>query len=240
MTGGALSGRRVVTTRDAPGPLDERLAELGAEVVHVPMIEIVRVPDERTSDVLGRLGAFDWVVVASRHAAAVVAPMLGLHPGVRVAAVGTATAAALGPGAHPLVPDQQTAAGLIRVFPPPGSERRLLVVRGDRSETGLVPGLIDLGYEVDEVVVYRTRSIVPSDDHRRLVEGADAVVFASGSAARAWFDAFGDDPSLGVVAIGPTTSRVAESVGLHVDAVASTHSVDGLIDCVRTLLDRTP
>ncbi|MGA1555337.1 MAG: uroporphyrinogen-III synthase [Ilumatobacteraceae bacterium] len=231
-----LAGRRIVTTRDAPGPLDARLAELGAAVVHVPMIEIVDPPDDRLPMTLRRLGEFDWVVVSSRHGARRLAPALALHPGVRVAAVGSVTAESLGTDITPLVPPRQTAADLVRAFPPPSARGRALVVQGDRSDSVVVDGLRALGYDVEAVVAYLTRGAEPTEAHRRSIEGADAVVFASGSAATAWYGAFGDDPSLVVVAIGPTTARVAVAAGLHVDAVAADHSVDGLVDCVRTVL----
>ena len=41
-----LHGRRVVTTRDEPGELDRLLAEAGADVVHVPLIEIAEPEDD--------------------------------------------------------------------------------------------------------------------------------------------------------------------------------------------------
>lgn len=236
MTVGALAGRRIVTTRDAPGPLDERLTELGADVVHVPMIEIVDPPDDRSSEALHRLGDFEWVVVSSRHGAERVSPWLARHPQVRAAAVGAVSAAALGPDVEVLVPQRQTAADLVRAFPVPGGGRRVLVVRGNLSDDTLADGLAGLGYSVESVVAYVTRGVVPTPERRRSVEGADAVVLASGSAATAWFEAFGMIPAIRVVAIGPTTARVAEAAGLRVDVVASSHSVDGLVDAVRVLL----
>jgi uroporphyrinogen-III synthase len=236
MTDGVLAGRRIVTTRDAPGALDERLAVLGAEVVHVPMIEIVDAPGRRASDAIGRIGEFDWVVVSSRHGAVRVAAALARHPEVRAAAVGSVTAALLRSDPAPLVPERQTAADLVAAFASPGERRRVLVVQGSRSDTVLVDGLVALGYDVEAVVAYETRSVVPTPAQRLAVTGADAVVVASGSAAVAWVEAFGTEMAIPVVAIGPTTARAAEAAGLRVAAVATDHSVDGLVDRVRALL----
>ncbi len=46
---GPLSGRTVVVTREQPGELSERLRALGANVVHVPLIEAVEPADGSTA-----------------------------------------------------------------------------------------------------------------------------------------------------------------------------------------------
>ena len=64
---GPLAGRRVATTRDRPGRLDEILARLGATVVHVPLIEVVDAPGDDLAEALDRLAEFDWVIVTSHQ-----------------------------------------------------------------------------------------------------------------------------------------------------------------------------
>jgi uroporphyrinogen-III synthase len=82
----------------------------------------------------------------------------------------------------------------------------------------------------DFVPLYRTRLIDPVPP-----EG-DAVVIASGSAARAYARVGGAAPA---VTIGPETSRVARAVGLTVAAEASSHDLDGLVGAVRDLMKST-
>jgi uroporphyrinogen-III synthase len=81
--------------------------------------------------------------------------------------------------------------------------------------------------EADFVPLYRTRLLTPEPP-----EG-DAVVLASGSAARAYAGIGGSAPA---VSIGPETSRVARSVGLDVAAEAPTHDLAGLVAAVRDLM----
>lgn len=234
-----LVGVRVVTTRDAPGRLDELLAAAGAEVVHVPLIEIAEAPDSGVglADALGSVGRFDWVVVTSRHGAARVGA--AIPTGVRTAAVGTATAAALEQRmGRPvdLLPAEQRATSLVEAFaaaaddpPIPWS---ILIAQADRAEPTLADGLRALGHDVHVCTAYSTRTRVPSPAEIDLALSADVVAFASGSAAEAWATAIGTRTPPVVCVIGPTTARTARRHGLAVTAEAAVHSVEGLVACV--------
>jgi uroporphyrinogen-III synthase len=116
-----LRGRTIVTTRDQPGVLDALLEQLGAHVVQLPLIEIGDAPDggAALAEALGRIDAFDWVVVTSRHGAERVADA-ARGSSVRMAAVGEATAVVLAErSGRPveLVPNQQLASALVECFP---------------------------------------------------------------------------------------------------------------------------
>ncbi len=97
MNDGPLVGRTVVVTRpveQAPALVALLEAE-GASTVVMPLIELVDVADAAAvADAVAALGADDWVVVASAHAASRVRDALASSP-ARVAAVGRTTAAAL-------------------------------------------------------------------------------------------------------------------------------------------------
>ena len=239
-----LAGRRVATTRDRPGRLDVRLAELGAEVVHVPLIEVVDAPGDELSDALARLDDVDWVIVTSQHGAARVADAVAAHPRLRLAAVGTRTADVLvAASGRPVdvVPERQTAADLVDAMPDPtpGADR-VLVAHADRAERTLVDGLRDRGFDVRAVVAYLTRLRAPTPDERAALASVDAVALASGSAARAWAAALGTWTPPQVVVIGPSTARVARELGLQVTAEAADHSVEGLVAEVSTVLGARP
>lgn len=256
MTGSAhrpLAGRRIVTTRDAPGRLDAALTELGADVVHVPLIEIADAPDggAALADALtGALrGSYDWVVVTSRHGAARVVDALAEAgaAAVRTAAVGTATAEVLATGTGrpvDLVPGVQRAAALVEAFAEAGAAQtgdgapnRILVAQADRAEPTLVDGLRRLGHDVDVVTAYSTRLREPTTVEVEAALAADAVAFASGSAAEAWAATIGTRTPPAVCAIGPTTARAAAAHGIVVTAVADDHSVPGLVACLVEALD---
>lgn len=239
-----LHGRRVVTTRDTPGRLDALLADLGAEVVHVPLIEIVD-PDDPALDaalVATAAGRYEWVVVTSQHGAARVGAALAGST-ARTAAVGTRTAGVLAEltgRAVDVVPDRQTAADLVAAMPDPEPGTRVLAALADRAAPTLVEGLRARGYEVDDVIAYRTRLRRPTAAELVAVRSADAVAFASGSAAEAWASAMGTATPAHVVVIGPTTAAAARAAGLTVTAVAAAHTLDGLADAVVVALRGWP
>lgn len=233
-----LAGRRIVVTRAAEqaGTLSDRLAALGADPIIVPLIEIVASSDDGAAlnAALADLSRYDWIAVTSPNGAWRVRELVsatrastGGRPLVAVA--GTATAAALGFAAD-IAPRTQSAAGLVAEFP--AGSGRVLVAQGEAAEATLVDGLRAKGWSVDAVAAYRTVSRVPSSAVLLEVLSADAVLFASGSAARAWCRVFGTATPASVFAIGPTTAQVAADLGLKVDVVATDHSLDGLVDSV--------
>lgn len=239
-----LAGRRVVTTRDEPGRLDELLREEGAEVVHVPLIEIVDPPDggAALADALASLDGADWLIVSSKHGARRCAPAASSRRGVRLAAVGAATARALAEGAGrpvDVVPDRQTAADLLLAMPlPAATGERVVLAQADRADDLLAEGLADLGYEVDAVTAYSTRLRPLSTAEVDAALSADAVAFASGSAALAWVEAIGTDLPPVAVAIGPTTAAAADQVSLKITHQAADHSIEGLLSAVvRALIE---
>jgi uroporphyrinogen-III synthase len=229
-----LAGRTVVVTRPVEGASE--LAELfeaaGARTVVMPLIEIVDVtPPAEVAAVLGRLGDGDWLVVASAHAARRVAdlPAAASRSGVRVAAVGATTAAAL-PRAD-LVAERQSAEGLLAVFPPapvPGAGRVVVVQARDGAPT-LTAGLAALGWTVERLDTHVSQPVRPTAAQQLAVLRADAVAFTSGSQARAWVEALGTATPPVVVAIGPQTARDIEHAGLVVSVAATDHSLAGVI-----------
>ncbi len=233
-----LRGRTIVTTSDQPGALDALLVELGAEVVHVPLIEFAEAPDggEALAAALDRIDSFDWIVVTSRHGAERVAHAARASS-VRLAAVGSATADVLAERAGrpvELVPSVQLATALVDAFP--DGPWSVLVAQADRAAETVVTGLRRRGCDVEVCTAYSTRLRTPTDAEVASALGADAVAFASGSAAEAWVEAIGTRAPSIVCVIGPTTESAASSVGLKVSAVAADHTVEGLARALTQLL----
>jgi uroporphyrinogen-III synthase len=209
---------KVIVTRPRAqaGPLVARLEALGADVVECPLIEV-----ERTSDEPVDASGYDWVVVTSPNGAAELARRGRNLP--RIAAVGPGTAEALREhGLEPeFVPRESSQDGLLREFPQPAGRVLFAVAEGARRTA------ID-GLGADLVPLYRTRLLTPEPP------AGDAVVLASGSAARAYAAIGGSAP---VVSIGPETSRVARTCGLEIAAEAPTHDLEGLVAAVRDLMN---
>jgi uroporphyrinogen III methyltransferase / synthase len=205
---------RIVVTR--PSGQDEELAArleaLGHEVTRCPLIEIEPLGDDPVE-----VSGYDWVVVTSANGARELLRR-ATGPMPRLAAIGPATAAALG-GAD-LVPAVSTQEGLLAELPRPAGRVLFAAAEGARS-------LLQEELGADVVVLYRTRELRVD-----ALPSAELYVLASGSGARA-LAAHGT--GLPVVTIGPETSRAAREGGLDVVAEAEEHTADGLVAAVERL-----
>jgi uroporphyrinogen-III synthase len=225
----------VLVTRERPGELAKMLTARGATVIHVPVVAVTDPTDGGAAlrDALSALCDFDWLVVTSAAGAARVGSAVAEVPDVRLAAVGAATARALETRTGrpvDLVPAVQHAHALIAAFVErEPSPRRVLVAQADIAAPTLVDGLRAAGHEVTVVTAYRTVATEFDRNVEAAVAGADAVLFASGSAVESWSRRFGAAAPPVVVAIGPTTAAAVDKFGLKLSAVATDHSLDGLV-----------
>ena len=248
---GALAGTRVVVTRaraQASG-LVQRLADLGAAVVELPVIAIEDPSDggAATAKSADRLvaGEYAWVVVTSTNAVDRIAAALGdrtAPAATRWAAVGTSTARALTErGIVPdLVPAVAVSDALVEAFPaapPPGpapgragATGAVLFVRAERARDVVAAGLVAKGWRVTEAVAYRTTAGDVDASAADAARVADAVVFTSSSTVERTVDLLGAAGVPPVVAsIGPVTSATARAAGLTVTVEATEHTLDGLV-----------
>lgn len=235
----SLAGRTIVITRSAEQSIEsaELVSSFGATPVVVPLIEIVDEPTGMEALQLLDLSGVDWIVVTSPNGAQRLSSLLAPDAATpKVAAVGTTTAAAL--ARCDLVATTQSAVGLLEIFPPgPG---RVAVVQAVGAAPTMVAGLHNTGWDVVAISPYRTVSATPSDEQRLAALDADAILLASGSAARAWVDVFGQHAPPVVVAIGEQTAATAERAGLKISAISADHSVYGMLVCLgRYLQERT-
>jgi uroporphyrinogen III methyltransferase/synthase len=239
-----LFGRSVVVTRARAqaAPLSSRLRELGAAVIEVPVIEVA--DPEDGGDGLRRAaagaGTYDWLVLTSingveRFFAEI--PDTRALGGVRVAAIGSGTAAALARYrvVADLVPDEFVAESLLEAFPAPpaGPAGRVLLARAAVARDVLPEGLRARGWDVDVVEAYRTIPGAPSADTMDAAAAADAITFTSSSTVTRYLELAGPDrvpPT--VVCIGPVTAETARSHGLEVTAEAAEHTIDGTVDAL--------
>jgi uroporphyrinogen III methyltransferase/synthase len=241
---GPLAGTAVVVTRAAgrAGRLVTSLEAAGARVVAVPVVETADPDDggEALRHAMARVGEFGWVVFSS---AVAVGRALGALDdvralaGVRLGVVGPATAEAL--AQWHLRPDvtaePASAEGLAASMPLPGTRRRVLYPRAAEARPTLVAGLGARGWDVEDVVAYRTVPAGGSLSPAVLdaAAAADVVTFASPSAVRAYLEVAGGrrTPPL-VVCIGPVTAEAARRAGLAVSVEAHDPSAEGLVEAV--------
>src|SRR6266487_1352558 len=250
-----LFGWRVLVprTKEQAATVCDQLREYGAVPEQVPTIAVEppRTPQQMERAVRGLVtGRYQWVAFTSVNAVRAVREKFeeyGLDArafaGVKVAAVGEQTAAALRAfGITPdLVPNgQQSSEGLAAVWPPYDDVldpiNRVLLPRADIATENLVAALTELGWEADDVTAYRTvRAAPPPAAIREAIKGGgfDAVLFTSSSTVRNLVGIAGKPHAVTVIAaIGPQTAKTAEEFGLRVDVMAPRPSVTALVDAL--------
>ncbi len=245
-----LFAKRVVVTRarESASQLSSRLSEMGARVIEVPTIRFEGPADGGAAleqAVAGiAAGSYRWVVFTSARAVDALLERVAdarLLAGCSIAAVGPATAAALGP--YRLVADlvapagRREAAGLVDLFPAPSGSGRVLFPRATRGRETVVEGLAAAGWQVDLVEAYQTLTAEVPEALRQEVAAADAICFTASSTVTGFLEAAGAQalPPV-VVCIGPVTAATAREAGVTVSSVAEDASVASLADAVAAAL----
>jgi uroporphyrinogen III methyltransferase/synthase len=248
-----LFGRRVVVTRasaQASG-LRDALAAQGAEVLELPALRVEPLDPAPLAAAVRRLADYEWVVLTSQNAVALLWEALraaGLDAralaGLRVACVGAATSdALLARGlAADVVPARFVAEAVLDALAARADVRgaRVLYVAAEGARAVLPDGMRALGCTVDVVAAYRT---VPDGEGAEALQAAlergdvDAVTLASASAVRGYVDAVGVDLArrAPAVTIGPVTSDAARAASIPVAAQATTATIDALVAAVVAL-----
>ena len=250
-----LFGWRVLVprTKDQAGALSRSLREYGAVPDEVPTISVEppRNPLQMDKAVRGLVeGRYEWIAFTSVNAVKAVREKFeeyGLDArafsGLKIAAVGDKTAeaiAAWGLRADLVPTGEQSAAGLLAEWPPYDDVldpiNRVFLPRADIATENLVAGLVDLGWECDDVTAYRTvRATPPPAPTRDAIKTGkfDAVVFTSSSTVRNLVGIAGKPhPSTVIAVIGPATAKTAEEHGLRVDVLAPKPDIDALVDAL--------
>jgi uroporphyrinogen-III synthase len=257
----SLAGRRIVVTRarEQASELATKLSALGAEVIELPLIRVSKdIAKEPLADVLLELGSYDWMLFTSSNGVRYFFEeflrifddirSLGL---LRFACIGDATAEAIR-ALHLKVecqPKTATAEALADELIATGSleNAKVVVVTGNLNRDVLVTKLEAAQAIVDQLQVYRTDPVDLTNEPAAAdfrARGADAILFASSSAAQSFADqaarlqlaAGAMRPLAG--SIGPQTSATMKAAGLAVDFAAKQPNLDSLIEALVKQLNR--
>jgi uroporphyrinogen III methyltransferase/synthase len=251
----SLFGWKVLVprTKEDAEDFQKLLAVYGAVSVEVPTISVEppRTPQQMERAVHGLVsGRFQWVVFTSTNAVRAVRDKFidyGLDArafaGLKVAAIGQPVIDALVEfGVKPdLFPtNEHNSEGLLEVWPKFDQLldpiNRVFLPRADIATETLVEGMQAKGWEVEDIVAFRTVRAAPPPAHtRELIKsgGFDAVLFTSASTVRNLVGIAGKPHASTVVAvIGPQTAQAAQEHGLRVDVQAESPNVSILIDAL--------
>ncbi|MFZ5821788.1 MAG: uroporphyrinogen-III synthase [Chloroflexota bacterium] len=232
----------------------------GFEPVFFPVIEICPFEENVALErAIEKLDCYDWIVFTSvngveaffsyPHPLPLIIPEgdshweRGAKGGVRVAAIGPKTAAALQTrGVTPdFVPDEYVAEAIL-----PGlgdlRGRWVLLPRAETARKALPDAILEAGGVAHEIAVYRTVPAEPaSDGLAALRSGVDAVTFTSPStvenfvalACQAGLDPLRLPGEPKIACIGPITQQAAEEAGFAGALVAKEYTTEGLVDLLR-------
>jgi uroporphyrinogen III methyltransferase/synthase len=243
--GNRLGGLRVAVTRPAPQSteLAEPLRAAGAQVLVCPLIKIESKPlDVAGVRALERLSEYDWIVLTSVNGVEQfmklverTAGLVTLHSS-RFACVGPATARVLskyGFAADVMPPEfvgESVAAAIQGVDDL--ANKAVLLPRASGGGTALPAELRKLGATVDELELYESVLDAAGAEQLRAAlttRGVDLVTFTSGSAVSYFVESVGAADDVLIAVIGPSTAKVARSLGLNITVEANPHTVDGLV-----------
>ena len=248
-----LLGKGVVVTRsrEQASDLVRLLAEEGACCYEFPTIEIAPLADaDPVREAIGRLYNYDWVVFTSVNGVKCffdeVATMeldARVFAGIRLAAIGPATAAEL--ARHGLradfVPERFVAESVVEGLLALGvAKGRVLIPRARQARELLPEKLTEAGADVTVLPVYDTRSV--DQDPDEIIEAIKAgtihyLTFASSSTVKNFFARISPEivKAAGTVktaCIGPITAATLAEYGFTPDVTAAAYTVPALAEAI--------
>ena len=255
-----LKGRTILITRslEQSGEITSLFEALGAEVIHLPTIEIVEPASwDAVDSALKRVETYDWLIFTSPNGVRFFfrrmkdrierGGLSGLLP--KICAIGPATAKSVEEAGAKIdiAPSESRAEGVLRALTEclGGREQvrglKFLVPRSQIAREEIPDGLARLGATVDAIEAYRT--VKPEADceavRRLLREGSiHAITFTSPSTivnfaglldANNLSDLIG--PAL-VGCIGPTTAAAAKEYGLRAVVQPERYNAPALVEAM--------
>lgn len=224
------------------GSLVQGLQAMGCQAVCVPLIHKV-FHHAAVRATVWQQPHWHGLVLTSTAAVQSLATLPALPQFDCVAAVGPSTKAAakrLGLSVQ-IVPNRHTASDLAAALGPLPNQV-WLYPRAQTTQSGLADSLRATGAHVVEVIAY-TNTAPPgwASALAKALPTVQVVTLLSGSAARRFAKVgLTCQPLPEIITIGPSTSRVVRKLGLPVAAMATPHTVTGVLDAVRMLAGTQP
>ena len=231
-----LAGKRVVVTRalEQSQSLVEALRDAGAEPVLLPLVAFAPADNFAELDACLRNSArFDWVFFTSQNAVRAVQqrcsnlelPLAKVFEGLKIAAVGPATAGAVTAAGLTVnfISRIHSGVALAEELSAEAQKKRVFLPRSNRANPDLIEVLNLHGWRVTPVVAYKTvspNSDSPETQESLLHGDADAILFFSPSAVHHLRDLLGVNRFRDLsrqsvfVAIGPVSENALKAEGV--------------------------
>jgi uroporphyrinogen III methyltransferase/synthase len=244
-----LFGKKILLTRpvDRTGSLYEPLAELGADCLIQPAIEIGPPEDWKPVDAaLARLSEFDCIVFSSVNGVQYFIDRL-FHLGGDLRKLAGVSLAAIGPGTsdelaqyHLRVdrqpPEVYRAEALAELLSKDARGKRFLLARASRGREVLAEQLNAAGGIVEQIVVYNSTDVAQAD--RAILDALAAekiewITVTSSAIARSLDRLFGAELRKSkLVSISPVTSATLRELGHEPAAEAAEYTMSGVVDAI--------
>jgi len=252
----SLAGKEILITRAAEqsDSLCRELESRGARPIVCPMIRFGPPEDFAPLDAaILELPHYDWLFLTSQNAVRALVDrslarglcLSSLSQGVKVAAVGPATAGAAEEAGFSIAytASKHQGTALAEELSAQVARKRVLLPRSDRANPDLPESLRQLGATVTEVVAYRTISETESAKGTDfLTARPQAILFFSPSAVRAFLEQERGAEFLrsiakfsrrvAIVAIGPVTATALREAGVAQMLQSADASVPAVIDAL--------
>ncbi len=243
-----LFGRTVVVTRpiDQASELADHLADLGAEVLVQPAIEISDPADFGPLDrALEHLDCYEWIVFSSANGVRYFLDRmmsgsgdLRRLAGAKLACIGPGTADALREYhlRADLLPSEYRAESLAEALADQADGKHFLLVRASRGREVLAEQIGAAGGRIEQVVAYTSGDVAEADSaiEHRLIEGqVDWMTVTSSAIAKSLVRLFGDAlHKTQLASISPLTSGVLRELGFEPAAEAVQYTMDGVVEAI--------
>lgn len=223
----------VTTSADSFPRWAELLTAAGLQPVSLPCIEVVPASDDELDQARRAAGEADALLLTSPRPVGLLWPEGGM-PAVPVAAVGSATAAAV-----------EAAGGVTELVGDAGGDdllaewqdvsgRRVVFPHALGSDLGRLDTLESRGAHVERFPVYEVIPTAPGPDP------VDAAIFASPSSVEGWLISRSLNELQVVGVIGATTSEAISLAGGDADAMADVPSAEAMVEALLVALERKP
>jgi len=248
-----LKGKKIVVTRaeKQAKSLVDGIERAGGEALLFPLIEFAPVADQtELKQAFQNLEKYHWLVFTSTNAvdyffdaAEEEKVKFYFYPDLKIATVGEKTKLQLEQRGYRtnFVPIQFTAEVLAENMDENIRGKHILIPRSEKASDEYLEVFVKRGAIPHAINVYQNLKVAHKAEavENLLAQKPDYITFTSPSTVQAFYDLLPEKEhtlnSVKIACIGPSTAKRAEILGFSVNALASPHTVDGLLEALKNI-----